>query len=65
MHRAAAAAWRMKAAKVAADYTITIENRELNRGQMVDNFLRMAQEHARLAQPRFFSTTDQGETWRV
>jgi hypothetical protein len=59
-HRAAAAAWRRKASMVAADYSITIEGRELNRAQMIDNFLKMANEEAGLAQPRYFGAPDTG-----
>lgn len=66
IHRAAAAAWRIKAAKVAADYSFTVEGRELQRGQMVTNFLTLANEHARLSQPRYFAApTTTTESWRV
>lgn len=65
MNRAAAKAWRMKAAKVAAMYSVTVEGRELNRGQMIDNFLRQASEFAKLAQPRYFSTQGESDPWRV
>jgi hypothetical protein len=64
-HRAAAAAWRLKAAKVAADYSVTIEGRELNRGQMIDNFLKMAAEHDTKAQPRYMAAPDTLEPWRI
>lgn len=65
MHRCTAAAWRMKAAKIASDYSITIEGRELNRGQMIDNFLRMAAEHQRLSQPRYIGMSGGSEeSWR-
>jgi hypothetical protein len=63
-HRAAASAWRRKAAKVASDYTITIEGRELNRGQMIDNFLKMASEHLKLAQPRYTTAAGALPAWR-
>ena len=64
-HRAASEAWRRKAAKVASDYSITIEGRELNRAQMVDNLLKMANEEAGLAQPRYFAAPDSGDSWRI
>jgi hypothetical protein len=64
-HRAAAAAWRTKAAKVAADYSIVIEGREINRGQMVDNFLKMAAEHDSKSQPRYMAAPDSVEPWRI
>lgn len=64
-HRAAAAAWRRKAAIVAADYSVTIEGRELNRAQMVENFLKMASEEAALAQPRYMAAPDTAPDWRI
>jgi hypothetical protein len=64
-HRAAAAGWRRKAAIVAADYSMTIEGRELNRAQMIDNFLKMANEESALAQPRYFAAPDSTDSWRV
>lgn len=64
-HRAAADAWRRKAAKVAGDYSITIEGRELNRAQMVENFLKMASAEASLAQPRYMAAPDTVPVWRV
>lgn len=64
-NRAAAAGWELKAGKVAADYTITIEQRELNRGQMIDNFLKMAQTYRKKAQPRFFGASGLLPRWRV
>ena len=64
-HRAAAEGWRRKAALVASDYSITIEGRELNRAQMVENFLKMASAEASLAQPRYFASPDQQASWRV
>lgn len=63
--RSAAEGWRRKAAKVAADYTITIEGRELNRQQMIDNFLKMAAEADAGSSPRFFGLTSDVESWRV
>jgi hypothetical protein len=62
---AAAAGWQIKAGKVAADYTITIEQRELNRGQMIDNFLKMAETFRKRAQPRFFGASGLLPPWRV
>lgn len=64
-HRAAAAGWRIKAAKVAADYSVVIEGRELNRSQMVTNFFQMAREHDAKAQPRYMSAPDTVEPWRI
>lgn len=64
-HRAAAAAWRRKAAIVAADYSVTIEGRELNRAQMVENFLKMASAEASLAQPRYMAAPDTVPDWRL
>lgn len=63
--RAAANGWRLKAAKVAADYSITIEGRELNRGQMVDNFLKMAADMDAASSPRYFGLAEDAESWRV
>lgn len=64
-HRAAAEGWRRKAAVVAADYSITIEGRELNRAQMVENFLKMASAELSLAQPRYMAAPDTVPTWRI
>jgi len=44
---------------------MTIEGRELNRAQMIDNFIKMANEESSLAQPRYFAAPDQGDAWRV
>lgn len=63
--RAAGNGWRLKAAKVAADYSITIEGRELNRQQMIDNFLKMAADADANSSPRFFGLTSDAESWRV
>lgn len=52
LNRAAAQGWRMKAAKVANGYTVKIEGRELNRAELVQNFLTMAKEYAKLAPMR-------------
>jgi len=65
LNRSAAAAWRLKAAKVASDYTITIEGRELNRAQMIDNFLKLAKEYKSLAQPRYTTASGVLPPWRV
>lgn len=65
MNRAAAKAWRLKAGRVAADYTVTIEGREINRGEMVANFIQMANMYAKLAQPRYLAAPDDRESWRV
>lgn len=64
-HRAAAEAWRRKAAIVAGDYSVTIEGRELNRAQMVENFLKMASAEASLAQPRYMAAPDTVPVWRI
>jgi hypothetical protein len=65
LNRAAASAWRLKAAKVASDYTITIEGRELNRSQMIDNFLKLAKEYKSLQQPRYSTASGALPPWRV
>ncbi len=65
LNRAAHAGWRMKAGKVAADYTITIEGRELNRGQMIDNFLKLAAEYLKSSQPRYTSASGALPPWRA
>ena len=64
-NRAASSGFTRKAAKVAADYTITIEGRELNRGQMIDNFLKMAAEYLKKSQPRYTTAAGLIEPWRV
>jgi hypothetical protein len=51
LNLAAARGWRLKAGRVAADYSIKIEGRELDRGEMVKNFLMMARDYARRARP--------------
>jgi hypothetical protein len=65
INRAAANAWRLKAAKLATDYTITIEGRELQRGQMIDNALKMASEYDTKAQPRYMAAPDTTQPWRI
>lgn len=64
-NRAASSGWTRKAGKVASDYTITIEGRELNRGQMIDNFLKMAAEFLKKAQPRYTTASGALPPWRV
>ena len=64
-HRAAAEGWRRKAAAVAADYSATIEGRELNRAQMIENFLKMASAEPSPAQPRYMAAPDTVPGWRV
>lgn len=54
LNRAAGAGWRLKAAKVATDYTISVEGRTLNREQMYENCIKQAQAYERKAQPRSF-----------
>jgi hypothetical protein len=54
MNRAAAAGWRIKAGRVAADYNVTVEGRGLERHQMVTSFLDMAKAYARMAGVRTF-----------
>jgi hypothetical protein len=46
-NRAAAEGWRLKAGRVAADFNITIEGRQLSRSDLVKQFLQMAKEYAR------------------
>ena len=65
MNRPASKAWRLKAAKIAGDYSITVEGRELNRSQMYENFMNMSREYARLAQPRYFGAPGEDTAWRV
>ncbi len=65
LNRAAAAGWGLKAGKVATDYTITIEQRELNRGQMIDNFLKLSAFYLKKAQPRYTNASGLIEPWRV
>lgn len=47
LHAAAARGWRMKASIVAASYDLNVDGKGLTRSQMIDQFLRMAREHAR------------------
>jgi hypothetical protein len=65
MNRAASSGWVLKAGKVAADYTITIEGRELNRAQMIDNFLKLSKQYIGMAQPRYTSPPNVLPDWRV
>lgn len=51
-NRAAEKGWRLKAGRVAAGYDVSVEGRSLSRSQMIDNFLQMAKEYRRLAQPQ-------------
>jgi hypothetical protein len=53
-HRAAAKAYRAKAAIVSSDYDLQIEGRGLMRSQMVRNLLELARDQSRQAQPRAF-----------
>jgi hypothetical protein len=50
---AAARGWRLKAARVAADYDLDVDGKGLNRSQMVDQFLTMASAYAKLVGPRY------------
>jgi len=50
---AAARGWRLKAARVAADYDLDVDGKGLSRSQMVDQFLSMASAYAKLCGPRF------------
>jgi hypothetical protein len=54
LYRAAGKGWRLKAAKLAMDYTVTIEGRGLNRKEMYDNAIELAKSFERRAQPRSF-----------
>lgn len=54
LNRAAGRGWRLKAAKLAMDYTVTIEGRGLNRKEMYDNAIALAKDFERRAQPRSF-----------
>jgi hypothetical protein len=48
---AAARGWRMKAARVAADYDLDVDQKGLTRSQMIKQMLQMANEYARLGAP--------------
>jgi hypothetical protein len=65
LNRSASSGWQLKAGKVASDYTITIEGRELNRGQMIDNFLKLAKAYLQQAQPRYSTASGALPPWRV
>jgi hypothetical protein len=65
LNRAASNGWILKAGKVATDYDITIEQRELHRSQMIENFLKLAQTYLRKAQPRMTTASGLIEPWRV
>lgn len=54
LNKAAAEGWRRKAGKVAADYSITIEGRGLNRDEMMANMLKMAETYEKRKQVRSF-----------
>jgi hypothetical protein len=54
MNRAAAKAFRVKAARVAAEYDVSIEGRSLMRSYMYRQLMDMAREYAKRAQPRSF-----------
>jgi hypothetical protein len=54
LNRAAGKGWRLKAAKVAGDYSFTIEGRTLNRKEMYDNFIAQAKSYESRAQVRSF-----------
>ena len=52
MNRAAAMVFRAKAARVAAEYDVSIEGRSLMRSYMYRQLIDLAREYARKAQPR-------------
>ena len=49
---AAARGWRMKAARVAADYDLNVDQKGLTRSQLIEQMLQMASAYARLGAPR-------------
>lgn len=54
MNRAAAKALRVKAARVVAEYDVSIEGRSLMRSYMYRQLMDLAREYAKRAQPRSF-----------
>lgn len=55
LNRAAARGWRLKAARVAADYDLDVSGKALSRSQMVAQLLQLASSYARLGGPRSFA----------
>ena len=52
---AAARGWRLKAARVAADYDLDVDGKGLSRSQMAEAMLKMASGYARLGGPRAYA----------
>jgi hypothetical protein len=65
LNRAAGRGWRIKAGRVAADYDLKLEGRELSRAQMIEHFLTMAKEYEKKAGVRSVTLRDPGvnELW--
>jgi hypothetical protein len=61
LNRAAGKGWRIKAGMVAADYTITVEGRALNRAEMIEHFLTMAKQYEKKAGVRSAKLTDDAD----
>lgn len=54
LNRAAGKGWRLRAGKVAMDYSMQIEGRGMSRSQMYDHCIAQAKEYERKAAPRSF-----------
>lgn len=48
---AASRGWRLKAARVAADYDLNTDGHGMTRSQMIDQFIKMADAYGRLGAP--------------
>lgn len=54
LNRAAGKGWRLKATRVATDYSIQIEGRGMSRSDMFTHFIALAKSYEAKAQPRSF-----------
>lgn len=63
VNRAIAAAWTVKAAKVAAGYNFTVENKSFNRSEMYDHFINQARMFAAKAYPTSIGFSVPASDW--
>jgi hypothetical protein len=61
LNRAAEKGWRMKAGRVAAAYNFVIEGRQVDRGEMIKNFLTMATEYGKRKMVRSARLSDDSD----
>jgi hypothetical protein len=65
LNAAAAAGWELKATRVATDYNIQLEGRTMNRGEMMENFLRLARQFRRRAGVTSIALGEVPEPWQL